>query len=151
MTAIRILLGAFGVGCAAYGVDLLLTMSATDLRSIALWFVGAILAENLIFGPVAALAGTLGHCVLPARWWPVFTVGAFVSLALILLAIPVLGREGAVPGNDTVLDRNYTVGLLISLTVVWAVAAACLLTAARRTPAAAAGSRIAPPPDGSAP
>ncbi|MEU1210037.1 hypothetical protein [Nocardia sp. NPDC005825] len=151
MTALRILLGTFGIGCAAYGVDLLLAMSATDQRSIALWFVGAILAENLIFGPVAALAGTLGRYVLPARWWPVFTVGAFVSLALILLAIPVLGREGAVPGNDTILDRNYTVGLLISLTVVWAVAAACLLTAARRTPAAVAGSRIAPPPDGSAP
>ncbi|WP_433590876.1 hypothetical protein [Nocardia sp. CA-145437] len=151
MTTIRILLGALGIGCAAYGVDLLLAMSTTDLRSIALWFVGAILAENLIFGPVAALAGTLGHSVLPARWWPVFTVGAFVSLALILLAIPVLGREGAVPGNDTILDRNYTVGLLISLTVVWAVAAACLLTAARRSPAAAAGSRIATPPDGSAP
>ncbi|MGW4356345.1 hypothetical protein ACWELJ_30090 [Nocardia sp. NPDC004582] len=151
MTGIRILLGAFGIGCVAYGLDLLLRMSAADLRSVALWFAGAILAENLIFGPVAALAGTLGHYVLPARWWPVFTVGAFVSLALILLAIPVLGREGAVPGNDTVLDRNYTVGLLISLTLVWAVAAAWLLTAARRTPAAAAGSRIAPPADGSAP
>ncbi|MFE3105593.1 hypothetical protein [Nocardia tengchongensis] len=151
MTGLRILLGASGIAIAAYGVDLLLKMSTTDLRSVAVWFIGAIVAENLIFGPVAALAGVLGHYVLPARWWPVYTVGAFVSLALILVAVPVLGREGAVPGNHTILDRNYTVGLLISLAAVWAVAAACLLTAARRTPATAAGSRIEPPVHGSAP
>ncbi|MFE3023309.1 hypothetical protein ACFXG3_04235, partial [Nocardia tengchongensis] len=63
MTGLRILLGASGIAIAAYGVDLLLKMSTTDLRSVAMWFIGAIIAENLIFGPVAALAGVLGHYV----------------------------------------------------------------------------------------
>ncbi|WP_051178411.1 hypothetical protein [Nocardia concava] len=150
MTIIRILLGACGIGLAYYGLDLLLEMSTTDLKSVAMWFIGAILVENLIFGPGAALVGFLGHRVLPARWWPAYAVGAFTSLALILLAVPVIGREGAVPGNDTILDRNYTVGLLISLVLVWAgVAAYLLLSRDRRSPAAAAAPRNAHPRNGS--
>ncbi|AYF76187.1 hypothetical protein D7D52_22765 [Nocardia yunnanensis] len=145
MTVIRILLGAFGIGVAVYGIELLLKMSATDLRSVAAWFVGAILAENLIFGPLAALAGVLGHYVLPPRWWPAYTVGACTSLALILVAVPVLGRGGAVPGNDTILDRDYPLGLLAALAVVWAAVAAYLLVSGRRTRAAAAGPRNAHP------
>ena len=76
MTITRILLGATGVGLAAYGLDLLLKMSTPDLPSVAVWFVGVILAEILVFGPVAALAGLLGRLVLPARWWPAYAVGA---------------------------------------------------------------------------
>ncbi|MGV9667682.1 hypothetical protein ACWDUL_39130 [Nocardia niigatensis] len=149
MTITRILLGATGVGLAAYGLDLLLKMSTPDLRSVAVWFVGVILAENLVFGPVAALAGLLGRLVLPARWWPAYAVGAFLSLTLLLIAVPVLGREGAVPGNHTILDRDYTAGLLIALALVWAGVAAALLIG-RRSPAAAAGSRIARHPHDSA-
>ncbi|MEC3919728.1 hypothetical protein [Nocardia sp. CDC160] len=149
MTFMRILLGALGIGLAAYGVELLLKMSTTDLKSVATWFIGAILAENLVFGPAAALLGALGHAVLPPRWWPAYAVGAFCSLALVLIAIPVLGREGAVPGNDTILDRNYTVGLLVCLAVVWAGVAAYLLTSARRTPAMAAAPRNAHRPNDS--
>ncbi|WP_433561742.1 hypothetical protein ACQP1O_29785 [Nocardia sp. CA-151230] len=143
MTITRILLGALGIGLAAYGVELLLRMSTPDVRSVTVWFIGVILAENVVFGPVAALAGALGRLVLPARWWPAYAVGAFISLALILIAVPVLGREDAVPGNPTILDRDYTVGLLVALAVVWAVVAACLLFTARRWSAAAAGPRIA--------
>ncbi|MVU83074.1 hypothetical protein GPX89_38280 [Nocardia sp. ET3-3] len=150
MTAIRILLGALGIGLAVYGVELLLKMSTADLKSVAMWFIGVILVENLVFGPVAALVGFLGHRVLPARWWPAYTVGAFTSLALIIVALPVLGREGAVPGNDTILNRNYTVGLLISVVLVWAgVAAYLLLTPGRKSPAAAAEPRNALPRNGS--
>ncbi|MFE3195978.1 hypothetical protein ACFXHA_43750 [Nocardia sp. NPDC059240] len=149
MTITRILLGALGIGFATYGVDLLLKMSTTDLKSVAMWFIGAILAENLIFGPAAALVGVLGHYVLPPRWWPAYTVGGFCSLALILVSFPLLGRENAVPGNDTILNRDYTVSLLIALAVVWAGVAAYLLSSARRSPAVAAGSRNALPRNGS--
>lgn len=155
MTLVRILLGASGIAFAAYGVSLLLKMSTTDLHSIALWFAGAILAENLIFGPAAALAGVIGHYVLPPRWWPAYAIGAFTSLALVLIAVPVLGRADAVPGNHTILDRNYAVGLLISLVLVWAAVAAYLLVSAKptlgRRPATAAnGPRTAHRPPGSA-
>ncbi|WP_067720014.1 hypothetical protein [Nocardia yamanashiensis] len=135
MTVFRCTLVAFGIAIAAYGIDLLLEMSAADLKSVALWFVGGILADDLIFGPLAALLGLAGHRLLPARWWPACAVGAFVSLALVLIAVPVLGREGAVPGNDTVLDRNYTLGLCVALAVVWAGVAIHLIT--RREHAAA--------------
>lgn len=142
MTVFRCALAAFGIAVAAYGVSLLLEMSTADLKSIAVWFIAGILADDLIFGPLAALLGLAGHRLLPARWWPACAIGGFTSLALLLIAFPVLGREGAVPGNDTVLDRNYTLGLLIALAVVW-IAVAAYLTATR----APGASRFAPVPD----
>ncbi|MFJ4657469.1 hypothetical protein ACIP5Y_39920 [Nocardia sp. NPDC088792] len=120
MTAFRILLGVLGLGLAAYGINLLLQMNTTDLKSIATWFIGGILAENLIYGPAAALIGLLGHHLLPARWWKAAAIGAICTLTLLLLAVPVLGRADAVPGNHTILDRNYPAGLALSLLTVWA-------------------------------
>ncbi|WP_084524174.1 hypothetical protein [Nocardia inohanensis] len=128
MTVFRCALAVFGIAIAAYGIGLLLELSTADLKSVALWFVGGILADDLIFGPLAALLGLAGHRLLPARWWPACAAGAFISLALILIAVPMLGREGAVPGNDTVLDRDYTLGLLIALAVVWAAVASTLIS-----------------------
>jgi hypothetical protein len=39
---------------------------------------------------------------------------------LLLLAVPVYDTPGARPDNPTVLDRNYPLGLTISLALVWA-------------------------------
>lgn len=141
MTVFRCALVAFGIAVAAYGIVLLLEMSTADLKSIALWFVAGILADDLVFGPFAALLGLAGHRLLPARWWSAGAIGAFCSLALLLIAFPVLGREGAVPGNDTVLDRDYTLGLIAALAVVWIAVAAYLISTRAR-----GASRLAPAP-----
>jgi len=46
-------------------------------------------------------------------------VAAFCSVVLAFLAIPVYGKPGMRPDNLTVLDRNYPLGLSISLAIVW--------------------------------
>lgn len=146
MTVFRILLALSGIGFAAYGIDLLLQMNTTDLKSIATWFIGGILAENLIYGPAAALVGLLGHHLLPARWWKASAIGAICTLTLLLLAVPVLDRADAVPGNHTVLDRNYPAGLALSLLTVWAAVIAYLF-ATRPRPAASHRAHAPAPRD----
>ena len=47
-------------------------------------------------------------------------MAAFCSVLLVFLAIPVYGKPGLRPDNMTVLDRNYPLGLWISLALVWA-------------------------------
>ena len=42
------------------------------------------------------------------------------TVVLALLAIPVYGKPGMRPDNPTVLDRNYPLGLWVSIAVVWA-------------------------------
>ena len=46
-------------------------------------------------------------------------MAALCSVVLALLAVPVYGKPGMRPDNMTVLDRNYPLGLSISLAIVW--------------------------------
>jgi hypothetical protein len=57
-------------------------------------------------------------------------VAAFCSVVLVFLAIPVYGKPGMRPDNMTVLDRNYPLGLWISLAIVWACVPLYFLTRA---------------------
>ena len=45
---------------------------------------------------------------------------ALGSVVLVVLAVPVFSRPGMRPDNTTVLNRDYPLGLWISLAVVWA-------------------------------
>ena len=64
--------------------------------------------------------GFAGRRLIRGRWWTPVSVAGLCTAVLVLLAIPVYARPGARPDNLTVLDRNYPVGLWISLAVVWA-------------------------------
>jgi hypothetical protein len=48
------------------------------------------------------------------------TVAGLCTVVLGLLAIPVYGKPGMRPDNMTVLNRDYPLGLLLSITIVWA-------------------------------
>ena len=61
-------------------------------------------------------------------------MAALCSVVLVFLAIPVYGKPGMRPDNMTVLDRNYPLGLWISLAVVWACVPLYYLLAARLLP-----------------
>lgn len=106
-----ILLGAVGM---AYGAWLL--VSRQDLGQVvevAVWLVAAVVIHDAILAPAVLALGWLGGRLLPR---PVAR-GAVTVLVLLgpaaLIAIPVLGRFGAKPDNPTLLDRDYTQGLLV--------------------------------------
>jgi hypothetical protein len=73
-----------------------------------------------VFAPVCVVLGFAGRRLIPGNWWPPIAVAAFCSVVLVFLAIPVYGKPGMRPDNMTVLDRNYPLGLWVSLAIVWA-------------------------------
>jgi hypothetical protein len=114
MRAIRgglIVLGAVGM---AYGAWLL--VSRQDLGQIVevvIWLAAAVVIHDGILAPAVLGLGWLGGRLLPRA----VARGAVTVLVLlgpaVLVAIPVLGRFGAKPDNPTLLDRDYTPGLLV--------------------------------------
>ncbi|OPX06826.1 hypothetical protein [Mycobacterium sp. AT1] len=123
MTATRVVIGASGLGVGGYGALLLWDNPPTVLMQIALWAGVAVVAHDFVFAPVCTALGLGVRRVLPRRWWGTVGIAALCSVTLVLVAIPVFDRPGARPDNQTVLDRNYPMGLGVSLAVVWACAA----------------------------
>ncbi|MFC4127696.1 hypothetical protein [Nocardia rhizosphaerae] len=119
MTAVRIVLGLAGLWLAWIGIDLLLGQSRIDLISAGLWFVGAIVLHDGVFAPLCAALGVGGKRLLPPTSAAPVAVGTVCTVTLVLISVPVLGRELAVAANPTVLDRDYPAGLLAAVVVVW--------------------------------
>ena len=105
----RLALGLVGIAAAIYGGLMLLDDSFSDLVSVALWLGGGVLLHDFVLAPLAVAAGRLTpHLPSPSRAPVVVAVTALTAVTL--LAIPVLGRFGVSPGNETLLDRNYWAG-----------------------------------------
>ncbi|WP_028479713.1 hypothetical protein [Nocardia sp. CNY236] len=120
ITAVRAGLLLAGLWLGWYGITLLLEFNTRDLMSVALWFGGGILLHDAVFAPLSAAIGLGARRLLPAGWWAPAACGAVCTVALTLIAAPVVGRRNAMPDNATVLDRNYSAGLMIALITVWA-------------------------------
>jgi len=91
-----------------------------------LWFVGLLLAHDLLVAPLAHLVGRGIRHVRPVVLRTPLQVGLALSALVTALALPLI-REygaGAQAGNDSVLPRDYTVGWLALLAAVWLGAAA---------------------------
>lgn len=132
MTVARILLALAGIGVGCYGAVLLWELPTTTVVRILTWAVVAVVIHDLVFAPLSAAVGMIGRRLLPLRWRSPFAVAALCSVVLVLLAIPVYDRPGLRPDNPTVLDRDYPMGLLSALAVVWVCVPAYLLL--RRLP-----------------
>jgi hypothetical protein len=120
MTAVRVVLAAFGVVIGSYGVVLLWDNPPVIIMRILVWAVVGVVLHDLVFAPMCVALGFAGRRLIPGKWWPPVAVAALCSVVLVFLAIPVYGKPGMRPDNITVLDRNYPLGLWISLSIVWA-------------------------------
>ncbi|QZY30426.1 hypothetical protein [Nocardioides coralli] len=136
----RVAVGAVGALAAAYGALLLLDDPLPALVSLVVWLAGGVLLHDAVLAPAALGLGWLGSRFVPEVARGPAVVGGVVLGSVTLLAIPVLGRFGASPGNDTLLDRNYVAGwlLLAGLTAL-GVAAATLVRSMRRRRGVRAG------------
>jgi hypothetical protein len=129
VTAVRVILVGFGLVIGLYGAVLVWENPPVIIVRIVVWaFVGVVL-HDAVFAPVCVALGFAGRRLIPGRWWLPIAVAAFASVVLVFLAIPVYGKPGMRPDNMTVLDRNYPLGLSISLGVVWMCLVVYLLTA----------------------
>ncbi|WP_327120695.1 hypothetical protein OHB12_17080 [Nocardia sp. NBC_01730] len=127
MKFLRVLLLLAGLWLAWYGISLLLKMNIADLESVALWSLGGIVLHDVAFAPACAAAGLTARKLLPATSWAPLACGAACTVSLSLIAVPVIGREHAVTGNPSVLNRPYTWGLVAALAVVWGVVGLILI------------------------
>ena len=147
MTVARILLFLTGMWFAWFGISALLDLSRTDLASVAIWFTGAILIHDALFAPLCAALGLTARHLLAPGWWSVAACGAICSVALTLIALPVLNRGNAMPTNPTVLDRNYPLGLTAALILIWTLVLLAHIAARRRTRPRSPTARAATPSD----
>lgn len=132
MRAVRVLLGAVGVGVAAYGVSLLLDLGFGNLKATAEWVIGGVVLHDGVLAPLTIALGYVVVRLSRGRSLPgPVVVGGLVLGTVTVAAIPVLGRFGARSDNATLLDRHYVIGwgVLAAITVA---ATACGLVLQRR-------------------
>lgn len=120
MTAIRVLLVVVGVAAVGYGALLLWDNPFEVIVAIAVWAGAGVVLHDFVFAPVCAAFGYAGRRLIRGRWWTPVAVAGLLAVTLVLLAVPVFERPGAHADNPTVLDRDYPLGLWISLAAVWA-------------------------------
>jgi len=133
VSAGRWVLVALGTAVAAYGGFLLAGEDREQIVSALVWLVGGALVHDLLLVPATLVVVALIGRLLPASWRAPAGL-AFVVLATVtVVAVPFLGRFGALPDNPTLLDRDYTTGYLVLVAVVLGlVVAGSLVRSARR-------------------
>ncbi|MBS1695199.1 MAG: hypothetical protein JST91_23585 [Actinobacteria bacterium] len=128
MTTSRWVLVLVGVGLGGYGAVLLWDNPTAVIVRIVAWALVGVAVHDLVFAPVCVALGYSGRRVLPRRWWVPVAVAGLCSVVLVLLAVPVYGKPGMRPDNLTVLNRDYPLGLWVSLAIVWACVPLYVLT-----------------------
>ena len=118
--AVRHTLVVLGIVLGAYGALLLWENPPVIIMRILVWALVGVVLHDVVFAPLCVALGFAGRRLIRGKWWPPVAVAAFCSIVLVFLAIPVYGKPGMRPDNMTVLDRNYPLGLWLSLAAVWA-------------------------------
>jgi hypothetical protein len=141
MTAVRVILIGVGLVLGGYGAVLVWENPPVIIMRIVVWALVGVVLHDAVFAPLCVALGFAGRRLIPRKWWPPVAVAAFCSVVLVFLAIPVYGKPGMRPDNMTVLDRDYPLGLWISLAIVWAcVPMYYLAKSVRRRPNAGPGA-----------
>ena len=100
-------------------VGALVDARLTHPRSMAIWLIGCLVAHDFVLAPVVFMIGKATRRVASGAGRGLVHATLFLYGVLFLVSIPVLGRFGQRPDNDTLLPRDYSVGLFVALAVVW--------------------------------
>jgi hypothetical protein len=120
MFVVRGVLMAAGFAIGLYGLWLIWAFPVDTIIRFAVWGGVGVVVHDFVFAPLCAAVGFTGRKLIRGRWWKPVTVAALCTAVLAILAVPVYSRPGAHADNPTVLDRNYPLGLWVSIAVVWA-------------------------------
>jgi len=114
----RLLIGLVGMAMGAFGALRFLQLDLPDIVNAVLWLAAGVAIHDGVIAPLTISVTVLATRVLPSRVRLRATVALVVLVTVTVTAIPVLGRWGARPDNDTLLDRNYVLGWLAFAAVV---------------------------------
>ena len=119
----RLGLGGAGVLLGLFGIFRLLTqVPGSDLVTLAVWLVAAVVLHDGVIAPVtAALGWGLEHAV-PPRARRAVAYGLTGAVAVTVVALPEIYREGSQPASKALLQQPYGNHLAIALGIVAAVA-----------------------------
>lgn len=98
----------------------------TAPASLGRWFVGGVLVHDLVWAPLALVAGAV-IARLPGPWRGAAVWATFSSAVLVLVGWPFVRGYGRDPANPSLLPRDYRAGLLAYLAVTWVLAAGAAL------------------------
>jgi len=122
MRILRLAIGALGVAAGLFGAWSLREVDGADWPSLLSYLAGGVLAHDFVLSPVVVGLGLLTAWLAPSAWRAPLAVALVVWGGLTVMAVPVLGRFGALADNPTLLDRPYlatwAVGTLLVLVAV---------------------------------
>jgi hypothetical protein len=131
------------VGLSIVGFGLAGLVRNSDQTAPGSWlrfFLGGLLAHDLLLAPVVLVASVLLVRYVPARVRPTVQGALLVSGIVLLASIPALGGFGRLANNPSILPNDYTGDLAVVIGGVCAVAFVLGLRARRRPPQAADGN-----------
>ena len=112
------------------------------------WFLGGLLAHDLLLAPAIGAVG-LASRRLPTALRPTVRAALIVSGTLVVMSVPLLlgyGRASQ-PGNTSLLPGDYPRNLTIVLAAIWIIAGAWALHGLARSRAARPRARSTPRDD----
>jgi hypothetical protein len=112
----RLLLASAAVLAGAYALWLLVHSAMDQWLALLTWLLGGVVLHDLVLVPVVLAVGIAARR-LPAYVRAPAAVALVVWGSVTLLAVPVLGRFGALDDNPTLLDRPYLVTWLVGCAV----------------------------------
>lgn len=122
---------AVGIAMMGWGLYGLLTTASTKPLNWANFFVGGVIAHDLVFAPLLALVAVLALQHIPAPYRSYVQAGVLISGLLVLVTLPMLISPGR-PDDPSTLPLPYGRNLLLVVVVVWAAVAATALVGRRR-------------------
>lgn len=126
MRALRVLLGAAGVGLGLWGLWLMRDFTREQLTSEAFWLAGGVIVHDAILAPVVVAIGYGASRMLPGHFRRSTATAFLIWGTLSIAFLPVLSGQGGKPGNDTILGKPYVLSwaVMTLMLVTYAVAVA---------------------------
>jgi hypothetical protein len=116
----RALIGA-GTLIMVYGVGGALFDGDVNKVGVPAFLVALIVLHDGVFLPLVAGIGVLVGRLVPTGWRATVQVAGVVSLAVGVVALPLVLGFGRDPANPSALPGAYRTGLIVILVVVWGV------------------------------
>lgn len=107
---IRAVVLGSGLAAAVYGGLLLADRGWDNFHAALTWLVAGVVLHDAVLAPATVAVSWLALRIVRVDRLAPWAVGLVLLGPLTLLAVPVLGRFGVRPDNDTLLDRPYWAG-----------------------------------------
>ncbi|HEV8567248.1 MAG TPA: hypothetical protein VGQ92_09140 [Actinoplanes sp.] len=110
---------AAGALVMAYAVAGALFDGDVNKVGVALFLIAVLVLHDAVFLPLVIGAGALIGRFVPVRWQSTTRVAALISLAVSVVALPLVLGFGRSPDNPSALPLPYGRGLIVILILIW--------------------------------